>query len=241
MSPIIKIVIVLVPFIIAAYVGFSMLQPAMDEATTKEASVTEKRTEAETLQSKLSGEARASKRKAELEKELSSLRESVPKTPETDLFTIDLEKMCKDAGMDLISIGAPNKDNAAPAAEDKSSYLKKKQDRLKNALKGGATADAKDAAEEDSEPPAPELEETQKQIVVTGDYNGLQKLVHELESYQRVIKINQITSRVPKKETSPTKDAPVKLPDDAAPGEADQLGNPNMLYIAIDLTTYYLP
>lgn len=236
MSPLIKIVICIAPFLIAAYVGFSMLQPSIEEAGLRETEVNEKKAEAETLQRKISDESKMQAKQKQLEADIASLRDSVPKSPDMDLFTIDLEKMCKEAGMDLISIGPSKVDPNAPV-EDKSSKLKKSQDKLKNALKAtGTDAKASDKDEEDA-PPANELEETSRQVVVTGDYNGLQKLVHELETYQRVIKINDITSRVPKKETGKE----IKLPDEAIPSENEPVGNPNMLYISMNLTTYYLP
>lgn len=238
MSPTIKILIAVFPFLIAGYVGFSMLQPAMEEANTKDASVTEKKSEAEGLQAKVGDPAKMASKLKQLDGEIAALREAVPKSPETDLLTIDLERMCKEAGMDLISIGSPKTDGAAAAPE--TSYLKKKQDKLKNALKGNTDdAAAKDAAAQ-PEPVADELETANKQIVVTGDYNGLQKLVHELETYQRVIKINEIVSRIPKA-AGKEKDKEVKLPDDQPLTPSDVVGDPNMLYISMNISTYYLP
>ncbi len=236
MSPTIKIVIVLLPFIIAGYVGFSMLQPAMEEANTKDASVNEKKTESEQLQAKLGDPGKVSAKMKALETEINSLRSAVPKTPDIDLFTIDLERMCKEAGMDLIAVNSPKTDGSAPV--DAAANLKKKQDKLKNALKGDAGAAPDKAAEGESEPAGNELETADKQVIVTGDYNGLQKLVHELETYQRVIKINEIVSRVPK---SQGKEKDIKLPDDAPISPSDSLGDPNMLYISMNISTYYLP
>lgn len=237
MSPTIKIVIVLLPFIIAGYVGFSMLQPAMEEANTKDASVNEKKTEAEQLQAKLGDPGKVSAKMKSLEADIASLRSAVPKTPDTDLFTIDLERMCKEAGMDLIAVNTPKADGTS-APVDPASNLKKKQDRLKNALKGDAGAGSDKTAAADSEPAGNELETADKQVIVTGDYNGLQKLVHELETYQRVIKINEIVSRVPKLSE---KAKEIKLPDDSPTSPSDHLGDPNMLYISMNISTYYLP
>lgn len=238
MSPTIKIVVAIVPIIIAAYVGMTMLQPAMDEASTKDKSVAEKQQESDGLQAKLGDPAKINQKQKQFEQEINQLRDAVPKAPDIDLLTIDLERMCKEAGMDLIAIKSPNKDLNAPAAVDSSSYLKKKQDRLKNALKGNGGADDAAAGAASAGPPPNELEETTKQIVVTGDYNGLQKLVHELETYQRVIKINDIVSRVPKLQDNKKE---VKLPDESEPNASDKLGDPNMLYISMNITTYYLP
>lgn len=238
MSPTIKIVVAIVPFLIAAYVGFSILQPAMEEANTKDASVTEKKAEAEGLKMKIGDSATISAKQKKLEADIAALRDSVPKSPEIDLFTIDLERMCKEAGMDLISVGLPKADGGAAQPAPPDASLKKKQDKLKNALKGTADAGSGPAAADESEPPGAELETVSKQIVVTGDYNGLQKLVHELETYQRVIKINEIVSRVPK---ATEKGKEIKLPDDAPVNPGDKTGDPNMLYISMNVSTYYLP
>lgn len=51
----IKALLAAFPFIIAAYVGFSMLQPAMDDANAKESQVSEKQSENEKLQTQLQG------------------------------------------------------------------------------------------------------------------------------------------------------------------------------------------
>ncbi|MBX9572570.1 MAG: hypothetical protein K2X77_26985 [Candidatus Obscuribacterales bacterium] len=236
MSPTIKILLAALPFLIAGYVGFSLLQPAMEEANTKDASVAEKKAESEGLLTKIGDSAKMAAKEKQLNADIAALRDAVPKSPDTDLFTIDLERMCKEAGMDLISIGS-SKTDGAPSPEQ-SSILKKKQDKLKNALKGNVDAASDKSAGAETEPVANELETANKQIVVAGDYNGLQKLVHELETYQRVIKINEIVSRIPK---AGGKEKAVKLPDDQPLSPSDLAGDPNMLYISMNISTYYLP
>lgn len=237
MSPTIKILLAVTPFLIAGYVGFSMLQPALEEANTKEASVNEKKAESEGLLAKVGDPAKMAAKVRQLEADIAALRDAVPKAPDTDLLTIDLERMCKEAGMDLISIGSPKAEDRA-VVPDQSAYLKKKQDKLKNALKGDAGGAPDKNAAAETEPAGNELETATKQIVVTGDYNGLQKLVHELETYQRVIKINEIVSRIPK---ASGKEKEVKLPDDSPLTPSDIAGDPNMLYISMNISTYYLP
>ncbi len=234
----IKALIVLLPFIIAGYVGFSMLQPAMEEASTKDTSLTEKRTEKENLDGKMANSAKVGQRQVELNAAIEKLRSSVPKAPDIDLLAIDLERMCKDAGMNMVALNASKAENSGGSSSSagSSSYLKSKQDKLKNALKGNVATPGAAAAAEAAEP-EPELDQISKQFIVTGDYNGLQKLVNELESYQRVVRIDDIHFHRPKKESAKEK---VKI-DDTSPTDGDELGDPNNLFVSMTLTTFYLP
>lgn len=239
MTPTIKIVIAIVPFLIAVAVGALYLQPAIDEMNAKGGQVEEKRKDKDDLVNKLSSEGKDQSRKNALTKEIDGLRAAVPKTPDLDLFNIDLEKMCKESEVDLISIQAPKTDGSdgSPPATS----AQQAQSNLKNALKGtsgSGTADGKGGAAADDRP---DLEEISRQIEVTGDYNGLMKLVHRLETYQRVIKITSLKEHVPKKENSAGKDKQVKLPDSAAPGDTDEVGDPKQLYMSMKVTAYYLP
>lgn len=191
----IKALLAAFPFIIAAYVGFSMLQPAMDDANAKESQVSEKQSENEKLQTQLQGSKTVNQRLTQLTQEIEGLRQSVPKTPDTDLLAIDLEKMCRDAGMNMVAF-LPDKDredsSAKAAAADNSANdnVKKKQDRLKNMLKGGGAGDSGSSGVAIKAPT--ELSSSYRKFIVTGDYAGLQKLIHEIETYQRVLKIDLV-------------------------------------------------
>lgn len=240
----VKLVLSPIPIIIAGYVGIAMLQPSLEEANGKEATLQEKRQEKETKERQLSAAGNISKKRIELTDAIDKLRGSVPKAPDIDLLTIDLERMCKDAGMNMVAIQTP-KDSPTPV----SANYTKGQDKLRGALKSGVTAAGAAAAggganaggaakkEEEEEPVGPELQTTSKQFVVTGDFNGLEKLVHLLETYQRVVKIDDITFRVPRKPSSKDK---VQI-EDAAPGDGDEAGDPRLLFVTMTLTTYYLP
>jgi hypothetical protein len=237
-----KAVLVLLPFIVAAYVGFSLLQPAMTDATNKENSLNDKTKENEDLLAKLAGGSKISARENELRAEIEKMRASVPKSADTDLLTIDLEKMCKDAGVNMVAMTSP-KDAAAEAApkpDAAADAAKKKSDKLKNMLKGAATPEQQSAAAASAAPAASsggDLERSVKNIVVTGDYEGLQKLVHELETYQRVVHIDEIAFHLP-----PKTDAKAKVQiQDALPGEGAETGDPRLLFITMTLTSYYLP
>lgn len=241
MSLPIKIILAVLPFIIAIGVGAMYLQPAIDELTAKNTQVDEKSKEKEDFSTKLNGEKKVQQKKVSLESEINSLRSAVPKQPDMELFTVDLEKMCKDSGIDLISIQPPKTDGGQPssfAEPEKSSSFTKGKENLKSALNGAAgTATPPGGKKKEPEEVKPDLEEISRQIEVTGDYDGLMKLVHKLETYERVIKITQMKEHIPKKETGKT----VKLPESGDPADGDILGDPKQLYVSMKITAYYLP
>ncbi len=236
MDPRVKALIVVLPLLIAAYVGFSLLMPALDESGAKDKAIEEKRVERDGYDTKIKAGSQVSAKQNQLNKEIAALRDSVPKAPDIDLLTIDLEKMCKDAGMNMVAIQGPKSDGNTPAPKAVESTTTKKQDKLKNLLKGNATDSSASTAAANTGGKG-ELEQSTKQLIVTGDFNGLEKLVHELETYQRVVKIDNINFHLSKKPTGKDK---VKI-DDQTPSEGDEVGNPDLMFITLDITTYYLP
>lgn len=243
-----KLILTPIPFIIAGYVGISLLQPAIDEANTKETALEEKRNEKTAKEQTLASAATFSKKKIELNEAIEKLRGSVPKAPDIDLLTIDLERMCKDAGMSMVAIQQPKEGGGSSQMAEPSTYMKG-QDKLRNAIKsgtgaagaaaagGGTQGGGGAAAGAGAEPVGPELEKTSRQFIVTGDFNGLEKLVHLLETYQRVVKIDDIAFRIPKKPTAKDK----VVIDDALPAEGEETGDPRLLYVTMTLSTYFLP
>lgn len=245
MTPTIKIVLAVLPFVIAVAVGMMYLQPALDEMTQKGNQVEEKKTEKEGLTSKLLTEGKIKAEKKALEKDIEGLRGAVPRTPDLELFNVDLERMCKESQVDLISIVPPKAEDSSSSSSSSSSTQSTAaaKEKLKAAL-GANTTTTVAATPNKPDAPAelgPDLEEVSRQVEVTGDYDGLMRLVHKLETYQRVIKITQMKEHVPKKETSVGKDKQVKLPEAAPPGDEDEVGDPKQLYVTMKITAYYLP
>ncbi|MBY0550280.1 MAG: hypothetical protein K2W95_23585 [Candidatus Obscuribacterales bacterium] len=238
MSLPIKIILAVLPFIIAVSVGVMYLQPALDEMSAKSTQVEEKSKEKEDFATKLNGEKKVQEKKVALESEINSLRAAVPKQPDLELLTVDLEKMCKDSGIDLVSIQPPKTDGSQSSfAEPESSTISKGKENLKSALNGATGGSGPGGKKKEPEVVKPDLEEISRQIEVTGDYDGLMRLVHKLETYERVIKITQMKEHIPKKETGKT----VKLPESGDPADGDILGDPKQLYVSMKITAYYLP
>ncbi|MBX9687673.1 MAG: hypothetical protein K2X27_13280 [Candidatus Obscuribacterales bacterium] len=242
----VKALVVLFPFIIAAYVGFSLLQPAIDESASKDTSLSEKRTEKETLDGKLAGLSKLNQQRDALMAEVKTLRQGFSKTPDVDLLNIDLERMCKETGMTMVGLEPSKEETEAKTAklkeeEDKATLaLKAKKDKLKSALAGGAAADAGAPAEKkekNDELVKVQLENSNKNFIVIGDYDGLEKLVNQMELYQRPLEISEITLGLPKKAAAKGK---LKI-EDGYPADGEPCGDPRLLFITMKINNYYIP
>jgi len=243
-----KAILCIVPFLVAAYVGFALAAPAVQLWQEKAAAVEEKRKEHEDLENKLRAKAKIQKEKADLNAAIDKLRDSVPKRPELELLNIDLEKMALESGIDIITFKEMDKDGLKTAGIqdeallEKPSLQKGKEEmakKVKTAMTP-VTGPKKDGAkEEKTGPPDTGLANLTLQIKVIGDYLSLMDFVKKLETYQRVVALTSIDSHIPKKmkEAKATKE----LPDDATPSEDDEQGDTKRLQTTILLTTYYLP
>ncbi len=168
---------------------------------------------------------------------------------------IDVERMCHESGMDLVSVQPPAKDKLKEIAqEDKEQQqaLEKSGGKLslggKNkaaAISGPNTDKDKDKEKKDKKDKKakPKAKEKPKEVLtpeqeaglntllvqctVTGDYPSFVELIKKLEAYQRVIGINQLEIDLPEISESDKKKMRVELN--------------KKLQIAFLLTTYYLP
>jgi Tfp pilus assembly protein PilO len=256
----IKILACVAPYGIAAAVGFAMVQPAWEEYSSKTTAVSEKKTEAEELTTKLSQRARIQKEKEELEAAIATLRDAVPSSPDQEVLTIDLEKMALESGLDVIAIKAPDAEELRKAgfAEETSGTPtagsnmaagkqqladKVKQTTAPVAAAAGAIAGAAAKGPADSVSPDGGLAKNIVQIKLLGSYKSLMTFVHKLETYQRVVAVSELHATLPKaeKNAAATGKAQAQLPDETDVSEGDDQGNPELLNISLMLTTYYLP
>jgi Tfp pilus assembly protein PilO len=248
----IKIVAAIAPFAIAATVGSTMAYPAYTDYTTKQATVEEKKHEEEELQGKLAGKSKLLSEKKLMEESLEKLRSSIPKKPELELLNIDMEKMCREAGMDMVTFKEADKEQlkAAGMEEDPSSQLTSAQ-LLKNKIKGqaktataasvnggqGSTATGAAAA---SATPDTGLSHVTIAVKCIGDYASLMDLVRKMETYQRVIGIAELKTSIPKK-ANIDKNKKAELPDENGFSETEDQGDFRRLNVQFLLTAYYLP
>lgn len=245
----IKALIAIAPFGLSIAVGSTMAYPSYEEYNTKTQQVEEKKKEEEELQTKLAGRTKLLNDKKVMEAALEKLRSSIPKKPEQELLNIDLERMCEESGVDLVSIKDAEKEQLKGLDEDPSTQKTSAQllkDKVKGqAQKAGAasvnggqgSAGSAGAAKAAGGAGDTGLSKVILSVRCIGDYASLQELVKRLETYQRVVAITELKAGVPKKSDAKK----VELPDDGFAAETEQLGDYKRLNISFLLTAYYLP
>jgi hypothetical protein len=222
-----KILLCVMPYGLAAYLWFSLANPALVAGADKSTELEGKKQEKIELETKLFDLQRTQKAHAELEKDIEQLRSSVPKSSELDLLIIDLEKMCLDSHMELVSVKPPEADRlkqmesleeaaqTETTAPGKLALGAKSQERARTS-KSGDKAKTSGAVETG-------LSKSIVEVSVTGDYASYIDLMRKLEGYERVVGVNQIK---------------VDLP----PAAGDKkTRDPKQLAINFLLTAYYLP
>lgn len=253
-----KILIAALPSVLAAVMWFAVTSQAVTDWQAKDQELKDKAKEQVVLRSKIANLNKLKNDQKMLEVTIESLRASVPKSADIDLLMIDLEKMCLESGMDLVSVEPPGKDKlkeiaqedkeqqalantgnklslggknkaaalGSPKESDKDKEKDKDKDKDKKPKKG-----KRPPKEKPKEVLTPEQEAGLNTLLVecsvTGDYPSFVELMKKLETYQRVIGINQIVIDLPELTESDKKKQKIEL-------------NKN-LDIAFLLTTYYLP
>jgi Tfp pilus assembly protein PilO len=214
-----KILLCVMPFIIAIAVVFCLAVPQYNDYSDKNNSLESRKKEQQELQTKLADSAKVQKEKKDLEKAIASLRSAVPKTPDHEVLYIDLEKLCMDSGLELLAI---NKGSAVAKKEDKSAKGKEKEkEKDKSGGAGGAVAG---------------LVTDTLELKLCGSYKNLMTLVDKIEHYQRVVAISMIHMGAP---AAGKGSVDVMADSDVNPG--DNTGDPDFSHIKLTLTTYYLP
>jgi hypothetical protein len=229
-----KILVCLVPFLLAAILWFGLASQAYVDWQEKDKQIEEKNQEQTQLKTKLANLARVDKERAALNLDIEALRSAVPKSPDLDILLIDLEKMCLDSSMDLVSVDKPDakslSDTQAQDAEAKE--LASASGKLSVGAKSkdvalGAKADkSKTPGGKNEVKSAEEEAGLNKQVLsvtVIGDYPSLIELMKKLQGYERVTGIGKIT---------------IGLPDAKDKGKGDPS---KQLKISFLLTAYYLP
>jgi hypothetical protein len=228
-------------YLIAIALWFLVAQPSLTEVQTKMEDLSGKQKKQTELKIKLADNARLLKEKQVLEGDIEQLRGSVPKSPDIDILIIDLEKMCLDSGLDLVSVEEPDKDKLRlmEQPEESTSPTPPKVSGVTGAAGAAAGQQGAAATPEASKPPtapgaankanAPSAEvETglvKEHLLVQaqGSYAGTVELMKKLESYQRVIGVNQVEVGF------------------ATEGKEQKKPDPKELKITFLVTAYYLP
>jgi Tfp pilus assembly protein PilO len=198
-----------------AILVFAMLvYPAVTEESAKLVDLAQHKQQKEQLDIKLKEKLRIDREKQALVADIASLRNAVPKEANIDLLLIDLEKLAKEANVDLIGF-------ETPGTEDVKETHKEMVEMLED-LKG-KQAKAK---------PELGLKQIDKEVYVTGSYSSLVQFVRNIEAYERVMGVSHVVIANPKEEG--------KAETDKASERAKKLklGQPVMCFL---LSVYYLP
>ncbi len=230
MTPRTKVLLCIMTFVIAFAIAYAGIYPAYSELQLRATELRDRHQENQGYVTKLAARAKAELEKRNLQNQIDALRKAVPKQPELDLVMLDLENMCHESKVDLIGVENVDADTLAKMQKEDKSKINPT-----NAFKPlvapfanltGKPAGKKDAAEVAEQSSFKQL---QKQIYLTGDYDSFVRMMHRMETYQRVIGFNNIVISVPAKDMKDTS---------AVKAEKLKLNQPVMSFI---LTIYYLP
>jgi Tfp pilus assembly protein PilO len=221
------------PFLLSGVFWFGITGPTMSNAQIKDTQLNEKLKEQIDLKKKLLDLKQVQSQKTELSQRIDQLRQAIPKNPDMDLLVMDIEKMVLGSDMDVISVGEPDKDKikglnteledaAQPPAKNKSATPSTPQSKTTPATPANKSANLPTIKPESG------LKQQSMEVKVIGDYTNFVSLVKKLESYQRVIGINQIEIEVPES----------KDPKDAKSAPMADFKHLNLSFL---VTAYYLP
>ena len=234
-----KVAICMLPLLALGIFGSSVVWPIYLEYQQQTVELTSKKHENDMLLNKLKAKNLAESERNNLETEIGTLRGAVPKSPELDLFLIDLDKMCNNAGVDLIAVEEPDAETvkAIDASEEE---MHKISNESSGKLLGSKNLDKSKSTQGKNEPLAEDkttLKKLIKEVVVSSDYDGLVSLLKKLEHYERITGVKRLSVVVPQEKDSA--EANVQSNNQSAE-KAKKLGlhQPVMSFV---MTLYYLP
>jgi len=234
-----KVAISLLPLLALGIFGSSVVWPIYLEYQQQTAELDSKKHENEILLNKLKAKNRAESERHNLETEIGTLRGAVPKSPELDLFLIDLDKMCNNAGVDLIAVEDPDPETVKAIDVSEEEVLKISNE-SSGKLLGSKNLDKGKNPQAKNEPPAEDkttLKKLIKEVTVSSDYDGLVSLLKKLEHYERITGVKKLSVVVPEeKDSTETR----QQTSNQAAERAKKLGlhQPVMSFV---MTLYYLP
>jgi hypothetical protein len=233
-----KLALGLMPFLAAGAMASVSVLPAYQDDETKRAEVVTKKQENQTLINKLRERKKAEAERTDLQGQIEQLRGAVPKQPELDLFMLDLERMCKDSHVDLISVEEPEAETLKSLDASEASMRELAQDSSGKVGLGTKTLEnrnstAQKGKDKEKQQDQSALKQLIKQVYVTSDYDGIVELMKRLENYQRITGVKQVCVALPSDTTggmtNPAGDRAKKL---------KLKGQPVMSFL---MTLYYLP
>jgi Tfp pilus assembly protein PilO len=250
-----KAVLCIVPFIVAGCIGGFLAYPAYSDYASKTQQVESKKSEQSDLTAKLKENKKLKAEKDQLDNDIEALRGAVPRKPQIEILNMDLEKMCNEAGVDLVSFAAPEKESLKKLGlDDSKKDTTATTPKGKKGAAGAAGAAAAAAASAASAATKLDISEVglsrvSMQVKCLGDYSSIQKLIKDLETYKRVVALSQFKVYVPRSGKSAEKGEKgegekatgSELPDEGESAEGDAQGDYHKLWCSFVVTAYYLP
>lgn len=234
-----KIMVTALLYLAGGYMWVSLASPAFMQNQDKNTELDGKKKEQAELKVKLANLATLQREQVELSKQIDELRGSVPKSPDSDILVIDLERMALASQLDILAFGPPEKEKEQMASDteqlmaqdsDIASIVASQKDaqaktaKITNAFKqGGSKQGLKPEEKKTAEQVDLGLNKMIKQVNLVGNYPGLVEFMKRMESYQRVISINQVE---------------FELPLESGPKKRDEVRQPVTSFL---MTAYYLP
>lgn len=199
-----------IPILGAILIGSSLIQPAMEEAGLKSTELESVKQEYDILEIKLTQKHKLLAKRKQIHSEIAQLRTYVPDKPDLDLLIIDLEKICSTNQVSLLGIEEYEESKANQKKENLMASLVNevggkmplaKPQILSRAKKKNNQVSAKNKTEE-KDPLG--LKHITRRIYISGDYSGLTGVLRNLESYQRIVGIRDLTIALPEEQGKET-------------------------------------
>lgn len=235
----VKIGICVAPYLLAVALWFVLTGPAFSIFQEKTTELDSKTRERDETKRQLKGLINIENQAKKVEADIEVLRASVPKDPQLDILIIDLERMCKESHIEVVSIEPPEQEKIKEAEENQLKELsqgkvgemlakysgKKESDKKKGGKKGKKLGKKKGPAAKEEEEEGSEfdvgLKKEMLQVCLQGDYPGLVEVMRKIEAYQRIVDVNSV-------------EIGGKDP------EAKNVNNKKLLF-SFFMTAYYLP
>ncbi|MGD9684828.1 MAG: hypothetical protein AB7W16_26990 [Candidatus Obscuribacterales bacterium] len=178
------------PYLGAALIFVTGLQPALQDLSRVNTEIEDHQKEYAILEQKVMQKQSLEARKSALTRQIARLRTSVPARPDMDILMLDLEKMSEQSHTDLIGLEEPEL-TGSEKKEGLMEHLVKEVGGKVPAKQARKPAPGQTPAEAVSEDPLG-LKHVSRRVFISGSYQELLDFLSQLERYQRVVGISEI-------------------------------------------------
>lgn len=250
MSRDMQIFLCVVPYLFAVVIGIAYLPQALQENERLVGELANLKGEYQRLADKLKEKEQLLGEQKKLDKEIQKVRAAVPSTAEMDILLMDLEKLSNQAGTDLIAVEQPTMEKSK---EKKGTLM----DSILAEMGGGKSLAGEGSAQKQAQKPANQtaalttpqkpdankqaqtendalgIQNIQRRVFVSGSYHQLVDFIKKLESYQRIVGIQDLIVAAP-----PDKEMEANKTVASDKAQSLELKRPVMTFV---MNVYYLP